>query len=294
MRILPANYYLSGQLRTNNKQNNYNVSSKGVTSFLIGLAIKEGSGAIKSRKKIAYLKALQEYVNSSDSNKFTMGLRAVTKTPDAFYTNDGGWAFWLGTDLDSISDLRDRCLYDLDRIPNNSYYNVQTKKDFLMSWFDNGHGIRKQLCEKFSALPDSLYKSFKEEIVDIALFSTKYNQKRFHIYWMRNWDIYQNHLSSLPSEPSWSGEPFNFYDKKLNRPDWSSKVEIANLTTAFDNLKLTSLLDKTTHSEYINKRRGMIEKNKQLLEKYFNDVKSFGYQCPPETYSEYINELKTI
>lgn len=118
MRILPANYYLSGQLRTNNKQNNYNVSSKGVVSFLIDLVIKEGFGAINSRRKTTYLKALQEYVNSYDSNKFTMGLKAVTKTPDAFHDS---WISILAPDLVHVSELRDTCLVYLDRIPNNNY-----------------------------------------------------------------------------------------------------------------------------------------------------------------------------
>ena len=45
---------------------------------------------------------------------------------------------------------------------------------------------------------------------------------------------------------------------------------------------------------YVSGQLRMIEKNKQLLEGYFNNVKSFGYQCPPETYGEYVNVLKNI
>lgn len=88
MKIMPTNYYSSNRLVKNDKQNNCNISSKGVTSFLIGMAIKEGSGAIKSRKKIEYLRVLKEHVWSDDLNKFTMGVKAITKTPNAFYNGE--------------------------------------------------------------------------------------------------------------------------------------------------------------------------------------------------------------
>lgn len=185
-------------------------------------------------------------------------------------------------------------MYPLNRIPDNNYYNVQTKKDFITSWFDNGHSITRLFVEKFSALPESLYKSFKEEIVDTAFFSTKYNQKRVQNYWY-TWG-FRYDQSSLPSEYEWACKPFSLDHIKLNNcyNNEGHKKEICSLATAFDNLKLTSTLDKSIHSSFINQRRGIIEQSKQLLENYFNRVKANNVSLPPNTYSEYINELKTI
>lgn len=299
MRIQPvySNVYCNNNPRAR-KATNSNINYKGIPTTLILLAAKEGVSAIKSRHKVRYLVELEECLNSNDAEKFIAGAKAMSKTPDSYYDLDHqGWAFWtstfMGKDPDYVNNLRRRYLLNIDKISDNNHFNLQVKKDFITSLFENGHEISHDLIKQFQKLKDSLYKSFKEETVDTAFFSARYNQKRIDKFWLDNaWGgRFEYAYTALPNDYTWQCEPFN-----LDRSVHASvhKREICSLTVAFDNLKLASTLDKNIYRSYLNSRRGRISQHQQILENYFNKVRASGSEPPPETYKEYVMFLKTI
>ena len=301
MRIQPvySNVYCNNNSRVRKTTNNNadsNISYKGIPTTLILLAAKEGVSAIKSRHKVRYLVELEKCLNSNDAEKFIAGAKAMSKTPDSYYHGQG-WASltsnFMDKDLEHVDNLRQRYLLQIDKISDNNHFNLQVKKDFINSLFENGHEINKDFIKQFRKLKDSLYKSFKEEIVDIALFSARYNQKRIEEFWDESWGFNDWH-TALPSDYTWSCQPFSLDLLKGKAHYTDHKREICSLTVAFDNLKLASTLDKNIYSSYLNSRRGRISQHQQILENYFNKVRAYGYEPPPETYKEYVTFLKTI
>ena len=296
MRIQPvySNVYCNSNPHAR-KATNSNINYKGIPTTLILLAAKEGVSAVKSRQKVRYLVELEECLKSSDSEKLIAGARAITKTPDSYYDyKHQGWAFWtstfMGKDPQYINHLRQDYLLQIDKIADNNHFNIQVKKDFINSLFENFHEINRDFIKQFQKLRDSLYKSFKEEIVDTAFFSARYNQKRIEEFWDESWG-FNDWRTALPKDYTWRCEPFNL-DRSAHYTD--HKREICSLTVAFDNLKLASTLDKNIYRSYLNSRRGRISQHQQILENYFNKVRASGSEPPPETYKEYVTFLKTI
>ena len=294
MRISPINNY---NYTNNQNKTRSNVSFQKVPSALITVAIGQGIRAIKSKDKVKYLATLKECINSSDLENFRYGIQALSKTPDAYYDeHHQGWPLWtsawMGKDIDYVDALRRRGLESVNRIPDSNYYNVETKKDFIRSIFENGEEISKPLVEQFSRLNDSLYHNFKEEAVDTAFFSTRYNQLRVKDVW-KHWG-FEDHHTTLPKEYSWRCKPFSFDEIYKGENSDYNKAKICALTYAFDNLKLLSTLDKSVYASYLARKRNIIEKCKQFLESYFNKVINCGYAPPPNTYNEFINILRKV
>lgn len=101
--------------------------------------------------------------------------------------------------------------------------------------------------------------------------------------------------NAAPTEYEWRCQPFSFDNIKRGTVSYDDKKnEVCSLAVAYDNLKLASTLDKSIYSSYINSRRGRINQHKQLLENYFNRIRAYGYEPPPNTYKEYVTLLKTI
>ena len=134
---------------------------------------RNGYQALHSRKTSEFIRALEYGVDSPYSENFPNVVNALTKTPDALYSENKGWLYWLNDRLPHISELRIRALDNLSYINDNSRVNIQTKKDFIKSLFDNGHEVSVLLAEQMSGLDNSIYKSFKEEILDICFFFKK-------------------------------------------------------------------------------------------------------------------------
>lgn len=298
MKVSAINNYQNKYCSTK-KQKSNNINFCGISTTLVLLAAKEGLSAIKSRKKVDYLYALKEHVHSNNTEKFLIGVRAMTKTPDTFYNyGNQGWAYWVSgfmdKDLTHLDELRKTCVARLNEIPDNNFLNIQAKKDLLTSCFDNGHEITIDFVNIFSSLRDSIYKSFKEEKLDTCLFSAKYNQVRHKSFWCN--DNFCSSDTALPTEYEWSCNPFNLQqilDPCLSE-DKKDKKEITRLTIAFDNLKLLATLNKYEHLNYLNDKQGVIQRYKQLLENYFARVINSGKRLPPNTYNEYKTSMQSL
>ena len=188
MRVQPIinyNYYNNySSLKTTSNQKN-EPSFKAVENFLIYLVAKEGLSTLANTKKYKYILALNDRINNyCDEKTFLTVLQALSKTNNEFY--DGSsmtmsfLAFMDAKKIDSVEFLRWGGLKELARrdIKDDSYTNIQTKKDFLMSIIDNNQQICPRLAWYFEKLDNKLYGTFKAEFVDKVLFSEKYNSAR--------------------------------------------------------------------------------------------------------------------
>lgn len=232
-------------------KNPANTNFRGFISALVVIAGKQGYNAIKSTDKVKYLSELQKCVSSCNTNEFIAGVKAVSKTPDSYY-NDAhqGWASWTSLVmckdiLRYIDELRFLSLKDLDRIPDNNYVNVQTKKDLIKSLFENGHEISKTLVEQFSQLKDSLYSTFKLEVMDTCFFSSRYNSSR-----KRKLDI--------------SSRSDFFYEYDLAEPPAPFGND-NRAVAAYGNLSLLSTLDRSIYGNYFRNKRAIIDHQKLVV-----------------------------
>ena len=238
-------------------QNKTNVSYRGISSTLILLAMNDGVRSIKSKQKMQYIHDLNKYAMNGNSEEYLGAVKALSKTPDTYSDNLPFFATLFNDIPDSIYNIREKALYKLDNIPDNSRFNLQAKKDFMNSYIDNGHEIKKTYLTQFKILDDRFYQSFKEEIIDKVFYSSAYNQKRdTHVYEEvspGNGKPFYAMMQALQNHP----EPPNYREKQAH-------------VVLYNNLRLLSMLDCDTHRDFIAKRRGYINKMKSQLENYFN------------------------
>lgn len=278
---------------TQNSVQNSNVSFKSWTSYLIVLVAREGIGALKSTKKVKYLKELEEGINRSyDKEHFAETLRALSKTPDSFYDYDHqGWTLWVGSwsgkDPQYVNELRDRALYKFSSLDdNNSGQIIQVKKEFLQSFMDNGHEISQQFLDNFKNLKDTHYSSFKINLIDTALYSKTYNTARINKSYFH--PCYPSECNSI-----FSGQPFRDYNMRGEVDATADRNERSRIAM-YNNLKLISVLDQNLYRNFIANRRQAIDELKNNIEKYFDkEYKERGHR-PHELYADFINNIKPI
>lgn len=263
---------------------------------LIRIAIADRSATITGNKKIKYLKTLESYISRSGGKEYLEGLAALSKTPDSFYDyNHQGFTSWLdsikGTGVKYVNELRDMAFRNFSKTPDDSYSTIQTKKEFITSYFDNGHEINTLFFEEFKKLNDAHYGTFKHETIDKCFYSSKYNQIRTESLSYR----------LCPTEYSANCDPFNqkgyvsnsseMYDPNENYVDQKGVL----LEQLYNNLKLVSVLDKNKHRYYIESRRGIIDQSKQKLEDYFDKLgeKDLLYKIP-NLLNDYNANIKNI
>lgn len=205
---------LSPSFHQNNKINNLNKSqylgnctqrsSKSNISFgaegsLIYIVARAGLDAIKNGPKhyntVKFLQEVEDVLNNPSLNGQHLAntLSALSKTPDNISESRGYnlIATLMGKgdlldlilptsvqspDLD-VATLRHSAIGLLSKTKDDSYVNIQSKKDFIQSLFSHGYGIQRKFVDEFSKLNDAHYKSFKQEIIDKALYSKEYLQK---------------------------------------------------------------------------------------------------------------------
>lgn len=268
-----------------------NVNFKGISYFLIGLVARSGVGALKSTQKVKYINALQAGLEKTyDTKGFTETMRAISKTPDSFYDDSHqGWTLWLGGFYDRepeyINNLRVRALYHFSSIPETSRDVIQTKKEFLQSFMDNGHEISSLFYDTFKNLNDAIYSSLKIGIIDTCLYSKSYNRIRT----MKDIDSF-----CFPREcnSTFIGQPFRDREKRGyvdSAADREENIRIA----LYNNLKLISTLDKRLYHNFIEQRRNTIEESKRILENYFD--REIAYNGgPKELYQDYLTYIKPL
>ena len=314
MRIQPvySNVYCNNNLQTKNKPS-YNISCKSLESVLFTLVIREGIGALKSqnKKKFKYLYELQNSICGDRNEHFIAAVKAISKTPDSLYSYDKiTFREELARDLSGFSSklkhylpgMRQIALGKLHKIPDSSYYNIQAKKDFVNSLFENGHEVNRDLVAQFSMMDSSLYNSFKEEAVSTCFYSTRYNQQRLND---DSRSFYS--MTALPEDTNygitWGGAMQPLYsqylyeiDKEKSSITYKDKMRLVRQRLiAFDNLKLASTLDKDASKGFFARNRERINQHKQILENYFTRLltETCG-DVPQNTYNEYINILKPL
>ena len=289
MKVQPTTSYLYNLplQRTGNKKNYSSPSFKSIESFLIYLAAKEGISTIAGYKKYQYILALNEHVNGFfDEKIFPSLLQALSKTNNDFYKGSARFKFLAFMDnkkLDTIEALRWGALKNLRYhiIKDDTYTNIQTKKDFLMSFIDNFHPISPGLVSCFSNLNDKIYGTYKAEFVDKVLFSPKYNKNRANLKVPGNSDYfdyqYKPELVKYRDEYAWvpteMAHVFGEYipDPRLD----NSKYTLPSM--CYQNLKLIESLDKNLYGAFLAKRRGVIEKAKQVIEEAMNKEKDHAH-----------------
>lgn len=271
MQVLPVRIYSD---KFSCQKNNFNSTSpinfKGfdASTFLIMQVARNGYQALRSRKTSEFIRALEYGVDAPYSENFPNVVNALTKTPDALYSENKGWLYWLNDRLPHISELRIRALDNLSYINDNSRVNIQTKKDFIKSLFDNGNEVSVLLAEQISGLDNSIYKSFKEEILDICFFSRNYNRIR----------------GSAPPYDSGSliandeRRPYFVYcwliDSLKEAGKYNPKEMTKKFEASYNNLKFLAYQDTYDFASYIRSRRGAINQCKNIILSTLRDVES--------------------
>ncbi len=265
MRIqTPINNY--GNYNRSSHNTKFQTSFKGMSITLVVLAAREGINGIKGYKCVKYIEELQRQLNSNEPDRFIIGVNALSKTPDTFFDSEHGkWIDWAdtftcfrsrGQELRYIPELRFSALQNIDCISDTSYTNIQTKKEFINTFFDNGHEISNILVEKFSRLKDSIYSTFKVEVLDKLFSSHRYNnirQRRLDINTCSS-QLFNYDISSSPCQES-------AFPGHLNR----------NLEIAYNNLTMLATLDKNIYKGYYSRIRPLIERAKNILKQYTYD-----------------------
>ena len=192
------------------KKLNYNVTNSAgqevnfkSTSGLILLVAKHGISALSLNNKLKYVRNLDDlycrqsyfcipdYLDRADNLR--LGYAALAKTPDSFWDGEHNTISEMIADVvfnlsgyvtNSVGHIRERALSKMPNLDLLGIFNdfnkddVQIKKDFLRSYLDNKHEINECFQNIFSDLDDSIYKSFKEEIINTCLYSRSYNANR--------------------------------------------------------------------------------------------------------------------
>lgn len=297
MRINPittpvSNAYYSKN-RISNPQSNVNFTSTTGTILLIKYLRQGYNSVSKGKDKLVYLKELRNCLNSSEVVKYQAAIYALARTADSYYDyHHQGSVLWIDRDnTPYMDDFRYQALRKISQLPDANHEVVQAKKEFLRSFFTNGHEISALFIEKFAQLNDSYYTNFKREIIDTCLFSDTYKRIRGYV----------NKEDAYPREYTAGCDPFNKNGRVSDRyemycPD-SNFVDRSGvfLEQAYNNLKLISTLDKVQYKNFIASRRDKIEEMKTLLENYFYRVEEVGCSYKiPEVLREYNTKLKNI
>ena len=297
MKINPITTPVSNVYYSKNKdsKNQSNVSfTSGTGTVLLLKYLRQGYNAVtKGKDKIVYLKEIRKCLNSANAVNYKAAIYALARTPDTYYDcHHQGAVLWVDRDnLPYVDESRYMALNKISQLPDVSHEDVQIKKDFLKSFFDNGHELSSLFIEKFSQLNDDYYNSFKREIVDICLYSCLYQKKRGYV----------NKEDAAPREYSAGCDPFNkrghvcdngyMYNPDSNFIDKSG----VRLEQDYNNLKLISTLDRTKYKNFIASRRDKIDEMKSRLESYFKTVEAYGYSYRiPKLLDEYNTNLKNI
>jgi len=255
---LSSNFVQNKKTINLNSKTNYlstkQVSKDNITfgsdAGLIYLVARGGLAAIKDGPKnykvAKFLGEMSDVIESPSyyKSKLADTLSALGKTPDNI---DGGGSvghafasFLAGRDniLSILSpeqanlrtpELRQKAIKILSLTEDDNNVNIQSKKDFISSLFQNGHQISKEFRDEFAKLKDAYYGKFKEEIIDKCFYSKEYNQSRHNVW---------NTLVPVMSAPN---------------------------CHYFTNLELVETLDNLAHRNYLNARLNVINAEKKVL-----------------------------
>ena len=147
-------------ISTNNRQNNTSqknvnrdINFQGLSYLLLVLAGKGIKSSAKTVEKIKAIRELEAGLNRPWDDKFVEYVRALTKTPDSVYDYDhAGLIDVFNNDkINFINETRWRTLNNIDYIEDKNHYNIQCKKEFLKSFFENGHELTSKFLETFES-----------------------------------------------------------------------------------------------------------------------------------------------
>ncbi len=277
-----------------------NVSFGSLSSLLLYAVAKEGISTLSKRKYYEFLKNLDKHIFSSDIEKFNIGINALTKTPNSLYDSKfsriGVLNSFSDYNLNLVQDLRWKGLKKIHLIGDSSYINVQTKKDFLMSLFENGHPISPDFVKQFKFLDDRIYGTFKRDIIDIALYSIKYNSQRNDSNcWYNKYKGYniEDDITKYSSQYDWTWHNLNCRVGSCN------EAQHGTIGSAYQNLKLIASINNDNHSVFISQRKNSINQMKSIVENAIQSAKNMykGYWTTPESqdfYNDFIQNLKSI
>ena len=294
MKVASINSSYYGNVRYNkNNQTDQNISFRSLSSWLIYVATVQGISTLSKNDAYKYIKTLGEHISSYDQKLFIAGITALSKTPDSFY-NEGAVKISLLShfrgSIDYIKDLRWKGLGRIDEIPDSSNVNIQLKKDFLTSFFENGQPISPTFAEQFRGLNDNIYQSFKEAIVETALFSPRYNSKRNS---MKEWFNSTNYIiDDIKHENEYC---WTFAGLGCNVSHYSDSHK-ARIGSAYQDLNLLYSLDYTTSSTFLSRKRNLIKKLKDIVDEgiKYGKNKYPGYWSTYEAESFYNDYLEMI
>lgn len=305
MRIYNINQYRFNSTFSNSKinesstpENNLTFRGFSISTFLITQVARHGHEAIKgissSKKKYQYIKELNSIVDNPNSAAYPDLLFAMSKTPNSLYQENSGWLYWFHGDVPKISELRIKTLKHLSEVPDSNRINIQAKKEFVKSLFDNGHELSQLFLSKFKTLNNALYKSFKEEVIDTCFFSKSYNKIR----------------NSVPPYDSGSLIPTDYrspYFSYLWLSDYLEKCGVSGATNktnmflnAYNNLKLVSSLEKSEYLNYLQQRSSAIQQTKAFILDMMKQIENTGEKdsldekALKELKYDYINNLKDL
>ena len=206
----------------------------GGASWII-LAARGGIEALRiGPKQYNILKFLNEVDSIIKSPSRHIGeladtLSALAKVPDDTQSYPVTTLMYMvsGRDELYIGDLRRGAVSLLSKIKDDSFVNIQSKKDFVRSFLDNGIDLLDgSIKSGLRELSDSNYKTFKQEIVDNVLYSKKFVQREKDLYYNTQVDPY--------------AEKDYRYASSLR------------------NLEIIDTLNPTTHAEYLTKIQSTI------------------------------------
>ena len=166
----------------------------------------------------------------------------------------------------TLSNLNKEVLNKIfDKINNDDDKSRIVKKGFLNSLVNSGYYLNSEFTKIFKELPDNLYGSFKEEIVEKVLYivSNKISEKK-------DMDFYYYNYLIINSINSFSHEKFlKRNEDKINRfnKEYENYV-ISDMTSEEDNIYFLYLKNFHDDSNFVNIKHRMFKK--VLKEKCFN------------------------
>lgn len=133
--------------------------------------------------------------------------------------------------------------------------------------------------EKFTELSDSVYSTFKIEVLDKCFSSVKYNNiRKRRLDYNNHKSLYDYEISKTPCEES-------SFPGHLDR-----RIEIA-----YNNLAMLSTLDKNRYSAYYSRIRPLIDNAKKKLEaKAYNEPHSSIWNFRERMCEDYENNIKPL
>lgn len=300
MRIMPINninyrFSIKNSIVQNNETNKANVNFNGFGYYMAYLLGRESWATLSKSKQYDFIRSLEEHIQSYNREKFTDGIRAITRTPNKLYdATSYSRLSILGAlkgSIEYIRVLRWMGLQKIDLIEDNSAINIQTKKDFFNSLLDNGHPISPMFVKKFKELKDCYYKTFKESTVDKLLYSPSYNQvPKITSQYVRS--LYRD--DKFEKEYEWTHEGLLL---GLD-PNDSSQRKAKAVAQAYQDLKLIATLDKSIYSSFIGQRQASIKKLQDMVKKEIDYVHSYQLPNPCSSwlsfYNDFYDNLNTI